>query len=89
MAETLNPDIVQRVMKCVVDTQHLDPARVAVDSTFQELEIDSLAGINILFAVEQEFNITVPDDEAQKVRTVRELIQGVQKLVEAKPASVK
>ena len=86
MAETLNPDIATRVIKCVVDTQHLDPARVTIDSTFQELEIDSLAGINILFAVEQEFNITVPDDEAQKVRTVRELMEGVQKLVEAKPS---
>ena len=49
--------------------------------TFQELDIDSLAGINIVFAVESEFNITVPDDAAQQVRTVRDLVEGVQKLV--------
>jgi acyl carrier protein len=86
MAETLNPDLASRVIQCVVATQHLDPARVTLDSTFQELEIDSLSGINILFAVEQEFNITVPDDQAQKVRTVRELVDGVRLLVDAKPA---
>ncbi len=70
-----------RVIRCVVETQHLEPGRVALDSTFQELDIDSLAGINIVFAVESEFNITVPDDAAQQVRTVRDLVDGVRKLV--------
>ena len=85
MPETANHDIASRVIKCVADTQHLDLAKITVDSTFQELDIDSLAGINILFAVETEFNITVPDEEAQKVRTVRELVEGVEKLL-AEPA---
>jgi acyl carrier protein len=71
----------RRVLRCVTDTQHLDPSRVSLDSTFEELEIDSLAGINILFAVESEFGITVPDDQAQQVRTVRQLVDGVRALV--------
>jgi len=82
MPEKIAEDqIAERVIRCVVETQHLAPERVTLDSTFQELDIDSLAGINIVFAVESEFNITVPDDAAQQVRTVRDLVEGVQKLV--------
>ena len=72
--------IAERVIRCVTSTQHLEPSRVTIDSTFQELEIDSLAGINIVFAIEEEFGITVPDDAAQKVRTVRDLVDGVRQL---------
>jgi acyl carrier protein len=78
--------IADRVLHCVIETQHLPPERVTIDSTFQELGIDSLAGINILFAVESEFNITVPDEEAQRVRTVRDLVEGVGKLLPASSA---
>ena len=78
--------IAERVIECVEKTQHLEPGKVTVDSTFQELEIDSLAGINILFAVEEEFGITVPDDAAQKARGVRDLVDGVAELLRQKQA---
>ncbi len=79
-------DVATRVIRCVTETQHLEPGRVSLESTFLELDIDSLAGINILFAVESEFDITVPDNEAQNVRTVRDLVEGVEKLLAGRPA---
>jgi acyl carrier protein len=82
-------DIASRVIDCVVKTQHLEPARVRAESTFQELEIDSLAGINILFSIEEEFNITVPDDAGQRARTVQDLIDGVRLLLEQKNESAR
>jgi len=81
MAGPVNAEIAARVLGCVVNTQHLEPGRVTIDSTFQELGIDSLAGINIVFAIENEFNISVPDDAAQQARTVRDLVEGVEKLL--------
>ena len=84
MPEKVADEIAERVIRCVIDTQHLAPERVTLDSTFQELEIDSLAGINIVFAIESEFDITVPDDAAQQARTVRDLVDGVHKLMAGK-----
>lgn len=52
------------------------------DSTFAELSIDSLDGINILFAVESEFNINIPDDAAQTIRSVRDVVNGIAKLLD-------
>jgi acyl carrier protein len=46
-----------------------------------------LDGINILFALENEFNVNIPDDAAKQVRTVGELAEGLHKLIAASAAS--
>lgn len=74
-------DVSRRVIAVIAATQKIAPEKVAPDNTFEELNIDSLDGINILFAIENEFNISVPDDEAKGIRSVREMIDGVEKLL--------
>ena len=79
-------ELSQRVMGCIAETQHLPADQVGIDSSFEELGIDSLDGINILFALETEFDINIPDEQAREVRTVREMVDGVRTLVDAKTA---
>jgi acyl carrier protein len=50
------------------------------------LKIDSLDGINIVFALESEFGIEIPDEGAQNLRSVRETVEGIAKLLEVKGA---
>ena len=78
----MSDDLTHRVMSVIATTQHIPPEKITIDSTFQELNIDSLDGINILFALENEFNIAIPDEAAQNIRTVREMVDGVRRLVE-------
>ena len=80
-------ELAQNVIRVIAETQHLELDKVTIDSTFEELGIDSLDGINILFALETEFSIDIPDQEAQQVRSIREMVDGVRKLVGAKSAS--
>ena len=74
-------DLMTRVIKVIATTQHIPAESITADSTFEELKIDSLDGINILFALENEFNISIPDEEARAIRTVREMAAGVEKLI--------
>lgn len=78
----MHDDIAARVIATIAATQHLPMEQITIDSTFEELKIDSLDGINILFALENEFHINIPDDAAQKIRTIREMVEGVRRLVE-------
>ncbi len=80
----MQEDLTKRVIKVMADTQHIPEEKITIDSTFQELGIDSLDGINILFALESEFDINIPDDAAKEIRSVREMVDGVRQLVEAK-----
>ncbi|HLX42820.1 MAG TPA: acyl carrier protein [Bryobacteraceae bacterium] len=80
-------ELVERVTSVIAKTQHIPPESVTIDSTFQELNIDSLDGINILFALESEFDVDIPDDAAKQIRSVREMVDGIGKLLAAKEAA--
>ncbi|MBZ5601821.1 MAG: acyl carrier protein [Acidobacteriia bacterium] len=82
------PELVACVTAVIAKTQHIPPESVTIDSTFEELKIDSLDGINILFALESEFDLDIPDDAARKIRSVREMCEGIEKLVAAKNAAL-
>ncbi len=80
-----NEELTGRVRAIIATAQHLPEEKVTADSTFEELGIDSLDGINILFAVESEFNINIPDDAAQSIRSVRDVVDGIAKLLKESP----
>ena len=61
------------------------PIGELTESSFEELGIDSMDAVNIVFALENEFNINVPDEEMKNIRSVRDIVEGVHKLVSAKP----
>lgn len=79
------PDqLIARVTGVIARTQHLAPESVTIDSTFEELKIDSIDGINVLFALESEFDLDIPDDAARKIHSVREMVAGIETLLAAK-----
>lgn len=82
----MQDELSQKVIAVMAATQHMPVEKITIDSSFQELGIDSLDGINILFALESEFDINIPDDSAKEIRTVRQMVDGVRQLVEAKQA---
>jgi acyl carrier protein len=71
-------------MAMIAQTQHIPLELVTIDKTFEELSIDSLGAVNILYLVETEFEITVPDDQVASLRSVRDLVEGVEMLLAAK-----
>ena len=79
-----NPDVTARVLKVVAANQRIPADAVTLDSTFEELKMDSLDGVNLVFAVEEEFDISIPDDAAKSLRNVREVVDGVTALLSQK-----
>ena len=74
-------DVMSRVIRVIAETQRIPADTVKPESTFEELQIDSLDGINIVFAIENEFNINVPDEAAKSLRSVGDIAAGVEKLL--------
>jgi acyl carrier protein len=83
----MSQDLIDRVTGVIAKTQHLPPETVTIDSSFEELKIDSLDGINILFALESEFDLDIPDDAARQIKSVREMVAGIEKLLAAKQSA--
>jgi acyl carrier protein len=74
-------DVMSRVIRVIAETQRVPVDSIKPESTFEELKIDSLDGINIVFAIENEFNVNVPDDAAKSLRSVGDVASGVEKLL--------
>ena len=76
-------ELAERVIRVMAATQHVPADTISPEKSFQELNIDSLDGINIVFALEKEFNIDIPDEAARNIKTVSDMIEGVRQLVTA------
>ena len=59
------------------DPQKLTPA----SNLEQDFGVDSLESINLIMAFEEEFNIEIPDDEAEKLLIVKEIIDYLEKKI--------
>jgi acyl carrier protein len=82
----MQDELTKRVIGLMAATQHIPEEKIEIEKSFQELGIDSLDGINILFALENEFDINIPDEAAREIKTVQDMVEGVRKLVEMKQA---
>ena len=80
----MSEELIQRVLKVIATSKRIPLDTVTIDSEFQQLGIDSMDAVEILFALENEFDITIPDEEVRTVRNVRHMCEGVEKLVAAK-----
>jgi acyl carrier protein len=80
-------NVADKVVEIITREQHLEPGVVSVDSTFAELGIDSLDGVNILFALEEEFKVDIPDSVAQNMKSVRQVVDSLTRVIEGKDIS--
>ncbi|XP_020571166.1 acyl carrier protein 1, mitochondrial [Phalaenopsis equestris] len=61
-------EVVERVLAVVKSFPKLDPSKVGTDSHFQkDLGLDSLDNVEIVMALEEEFKLEIPDNEADKI----------------------
>jgi acyl carrier protein len=85
MPEALDLDqLSSRVIRVIAQTQRIPAESITLDSTFDQLKIDSLDGINIIFALENEFGVEIPDEGVNNMRSVREVTEGIRKLTSSK-----
>lgn len=80
-------NVADKVVEIITREQHLEPGVVNADSTFAELGIDSLDGVNILFALEEEFKVDIPDAVAQNMKSVRQVVDSLTRVIEGKDIS--
>jgi acyl carrier protein len=82
----MSDEFIQRICQVIANSQRIPIEKVTIESTFQDLGIDSMDAVNILFGLESEFDISIPDEDAKDIRTLRQMAEGVEKLVAAKAA---
>ena len=72
-------DVAARVKAIIVDKLGVDENEVTPEASFtNDLGADSLDTVELIMEFEKEFNITIPDDVAEKISTVQDAIDYIQ-----------
>jgi acyl carrier protein len=72
-------DIMSEVKRVIQEQLDVDPASITTESRFiDDLGADSLAIVELVLKLEETFQITIPDSESEKIRTVKDAISYIQ-----------
>lgn len=76
------PDAIEeRVIKAIVGSQHLPPEMVTPETTFEELGMSSLDALALIADLEEEFDVSIPNEQALALRDVRQAVACVRALL--------
>ena len=69
-----------RIKKIIVDQLGVDESKITEDSSFvDDLGADSLDIVELIMAFEEEFDIEIPDEDAEKIKTVGDAVKYLSK----------
>ena len=70
-------EIEKRVLAVFKKNKRLGSSPLGLGTTFEELKLESLDVISIVFDLEDEFQISIPDQEALRLRTIVDAVEGI------------
>jgi acyl carrier protein len=77
--------LTDKILSILAKVKGVPQDSVSLDSPLQGLGLDSLDTIVLLSELEDQFKISIPDDKARSLRTVRDVVEGVRILSGADP----
>lgn len=81
----MSDNIFERVQDIVVQQLGVDKNKVTLNANFaNDLGADSLDTVELVMAIEEEFSIEIPDEDAEKIATLDQAIQFIQQAVKQK-----
>jgi len=73
-----NPEIEGKVKKIIEEKLSVNADQITIDARFAEdLKADSLDTVELVMALEDEFGLDIPDEEAEKIKTVQDAISYI------------
>ncbi len=72
-------DVNSRVISIIVDKLGVEESEVTIEASFtNDLGADSLDTVELIMEFEKEFNLSIPDEEAEKIETVGDAIKHIE-----------
>jgi len=75
-------DILEKIKSIVIDQLSVDADEVTLETSFEDLNADSLDVVELVMALEEEFDIEIPDEDAEKIRSIGAAVEYIQAKVQ-------
>ena len=75
-----NEEILAKVATIVEEVAGMNASEVSAEKSFiDDLDVDSLSMVEIIYACEEEFGVSIPDEESKQLRTVGDAVNFIAK----------
>ncbi|MDH3234253.1 MAG: acyl carrier protein [Alphaproteobacteria bacterium] len=80
-------DVESKIREIIAKEAQIDASKLTLDANLADLEIESIDLVSIIYNIEEEYDIYIPqDDEQFKLDTFRDVVDGVNDLIASKGA---
>ncbi|WP_028307378.1 acyl carrier protein [Desulfitibacter alkalitolerans] len=69
--------VFDKIKKIVVEQLDVDEASITLETSFEDLDADSLDIVELIMALEEEFGIEIPDEDGEKLTTVGAAVEYI------------
>jgi acyl carrier protein len=73
----MTTDTAERTIAVIAKFREIPEDQITLETSLAELKMDSLDGLNLIFELEEEFDIMIPDDKALQMKTIGEMVAGI------------
>ncbi len=77
----MKEDIFNKIIELISANNHIPPETIKIDSSFEDLGMDSLDGLTLINDLENEYNITLPNEEVVNIKTVQQAVDNLTKAI--------
>lgn len=74
--------VFEKIKEIIAEKLVVSQDEITMETTFEDLGADSLDIVELIMAIEEEYDIQVSDDEAEKAKTVGDVVNYINTLVE-------
>ena len=78
----MKEQIFNKIADLIAENNHIPRENIRMDSTFEDLDMDSLDGLTLINDLENEYNITLSNEEAVKIKSVRQAVESLEKFIQ-------
>ncbi len=79
----MSQKILDAVVAAVARQKNISPSTIQPETTLEELGISSLDAITIVYEIEDAFDVEVPNENLESLKTVRDIVDGIAELMDA------
>jgi acyl carrier protein len=81
----MSDPVAEKVIATLASVKRVPAENIKLDTSLQEMGIDSLDVFTLLFELENAFKISIPDDDVRSIKTVNDVVEGIKKILAATP----
>ena len=77
----MSAEVFNRIKDLIVTKKGVEAEKINIDSSFEELGMDSLDAVELVADMEEIFNVNIPNTDLQNFKTIRQAVEGLQKAI--------